>query len=260
MYHTGKIIRKSMASPTVMVLDLHVPNFSFLPGQWVDFMVPPHQWVGGFSIASSPRDVPLVRLAIKRSDHAPAKWVHDHSKVHETVQVSVGGTSVLEKDDDAINRRPSVFCAGGIGISPILSQYREFLHQRAAALLGTGNDDMKPRKTLFLYSVSTPDELVFAEELADLSRPGSELGHDRMVFTVTQSTSSWNQSVSYNQGIATATHIERRGGRQLIETLEEAPANALYYICGPPSMIDEAVQHLERKGIPSDNIKFEKWW
>jgi ferredoxin-NADP reductase len=128
MYRTGKIVRKSFASPTVVVLDLHVPDFSFRPGQWVDLIVPPYDWVGGFSIASSPQDVPLLRLAVKRSHQPPAMWVHDHSRVHDTVQVHVGGSSVLDVEQI---HRPTVFFAGGIGISPILSQYREFLyHQR----------------------------------------------------------------------------------------------------------------------------------
>lgn len=257
MFHTGRIVRKSLASPTVVVLDLDVPGFSFRPGQWVDFVVPPHEWVGGFSLASSPRDVPLVRLAVKRSDHPPALWVHDRSRVHDAVRLSVGGSCVL---DPRSTHRPAVFCAGGIGISPILSQYREFLYQRER-LPGSGSGAAadNPATSLFLYSVSSPDELVFAEELADLSRPGSISGRDRMIFALTKSTSTtWDDSLENSKD--DATHVERKMGRRLIEILDAAPKDAIYYICGPPSMIDDAVSHLTQKGVPSDSIKLEKWW
>lgn len=253
-----------------MVLDLHVPSLlSFRPGQWVDFVVPPHQWIGGFSIASSPRDIPYMRLAVKRSDHPPATWVHDHSKVHDTVNVSVGGNCTLEDEHDGARMfecHPAVFCAGGIGISPILSQYREFLYQRDKYLKAISGkaSAAAATTTLFLYSVSTPDELVFGKELVKLSRPGSSRpseGLDRMIFTLTRTNdgSSWDNSEEA-YGSDAARHMERRTGRQMMEILEQAPKDAVFYICGPPSMIDEAVLHLEQKGVPSERIKFEKWW
>ena len=49
----------------------------------VDFMIPGVETVGGFSMMSSPRKLKkhrLIELAVKKSDHPPAKWVH--SKVH----------------------------------------------------------------------------------------------------------------------------------------------------------------------------------
>eukprot|EP00536_Pseudo-nitzschia_multiseries_P003847 jgi/Psemu1/186755/e_gw1.61.42.1 len=128
MFHAGTIVKRARISPTVMVLDIRVaPSLTtFLPGQWVDFVVAKqtneqHNWVGGFSIASSPRDLPTITLAVKRSDDPPAAWVHDdeQSAVGVPVEVRVGGNrnSVL---DERLPLRPSVFCAGGIGISPVL--------------------------------------------------------------------------------------------------------------------------------------------
>jgi ferredoxin-NADP reductase len=258
MYRTGKIIRQALVSPTVMVLDLDVPGLWFEPGQWIDFMVPPHEWVGGFSIASSPRQLPLIRIAVKKSSHLPAAWVHsadESSHVEETVEICVGGTCILREED--VGTRPLVFCAGGIGISPILSQYREFLFYRDYSSEKVPNDktkhDDKP-KSMFLYSVATPEELVFGKELVELSRPGSILGHDRMEFTFTKTTTtSWNEDPS-------SVHVDKSCGRKLIPFLDEAPKDSLYFICGPPSMIDDAVSHLKSKGVPCDSVKYEKWW
>lgn len=245
-YHAAKIMHKTMASPTVAVLKLEVPELAtFLPGQWVDFVVPPHPWIGGFSIASSPRDLPYITLAVKKSDHPPAKWVHEQSEVDTQVQIQVGGNSVLQNDDvDA----PRYFCAGGIGISPVLSQYREFLFQRDSSL-GTLRAPAK-----FLYSTSTPDELVFASELSNLAK-GAKKSHknDQMIFTITQS-GTWDES-NFSDA------VELKTGRVLFPFLESAPSNAIFYLCGPPNMLDEAVSYLTTiRSIPLTNIRYEKWW
>ena len=46
VFHVGRIVAKRLASPTVTILELQVPTLvSFHPGQWVDFVAPPHDWV-----------------------------------------------------------------------------------------------------------------------------------------------------------------------------------------------------------------------
>ncbi|KAL3908816.1 MAG: hypothetical protein SGILL_008336 [Bacillariaceae sp.] len=247
-----------------MILDLHLAAtgsaFSFSPGQWVDFVVPKHSWVGGFSIASSTRDLPLVRLAVKKSNHPPAAWVHNNlpSTDEIPVEISVGGTCTLlqEQDERTLSQRPSYFIAGGIGISPVLSQYREFLYHRDKVKTDV-SDDQKP-KTFFLYSVSTPEELVFGDDLIELSRYGSKSGLDAMIFTLTKTGARWDDDALDND--ATTVHVERRYGRQLKDFLSAAPDDAVYYVCGPPAMIDEAVELLKAKDIPDDDMRYEKWW
>jgi ferredoxin-NADP reductase len=245
MFHVGKIIRKYLASPTVIVLELEVPTLkSFLPGQWVDFVAKPHEWIGGFSIASSSKDLPRLTLAIKKSSHPPATWVHEQSRVDTYVEVQVGGNCTLVED---ARERPSVFCAGGIGIAPVLCQYREFLSQRGVA------ESQQGAPAMFLYSVSTPDELVFADELSELISTGTKKNElDKMTFSLTQS-SEWRTPSKY-------PNVELTTGRVLKPFLDEASKDSTFYMCGPPAMLDDAVSHLEARGIPSSNIRYEKWW
>jgi ferredoxin-NADP reductase len=245
-FHTGKIIRKFAASPTIMVLDLELPSFSsFEPGQWLDFVVPPHKWVGGFSIASSPTDLPRVRLAVKRSSHAPSIWVHEESSIDTPVQVRVGGSCVLDEKGET---RPAVFCAGGIGISPVLGQYREYLTRRRA-VNGTA-------KTSFLYSVSSEEELVFVDEILKLvaSDEGNSQGLDRLTLTLTRQ-SEWKK----DQG-SDHPNVDFRTGRLLNSFLANASSDAVYYLCGPPGMLDDAVAQLEKRGIAPTDIRCERWW
>ncbi len=238
----------------MMLLDIDVPSIeSFRPGQWVDFVAKPNKWVGGFSIASSPRDLPRITLAIKKSTDIPATWIHDDDQCSEglSVEIRVGGDSVL---DERLPLRPSVFCAGGIGVSPILSQYREFLYLRdCTSGASSANRETATASSMFLYTASTSPELVFGSELAELSRKGSKLGLDKMLFALTQENSGNSSDIP--------SHIERRTGRVLTEFLNEAPDDANYYICGPPSMIDDAVHHLTGvRSIPQEQIFYERWW
>jgi ferredoxin-NADP reductase len=278
MFHTGKIVGRCLISPTVMRLDIHAPSLKmFKPGQWVDFVAKPNEWVGGFSIVSNPRDLPIVTLAVKRSDHPPATWIHNYLAVDDTVEIQVGGDCTLEEEQ--IHLRPSVFCAGGIGISPILSQYREYLFLREKAASTTTTAAALNTTAMFLYSASTIEELVFADELA---QTGAKKGHDIMVFTITETIEKKDNFVTKTSTSPAASttrstivdgcdvtklsgqkfvHVDQRKGRILIEFLDEAPEDAIYYLCGPTSMIDDAVQHLSiTRKIPLKRIKYEKWW
>jgi ferredoxin-NADP reductase len=104
---------------------------------------------------------------------------------------------------------------------------------------------------MFLYSVSTQDELVFADELAELAS-GSNNSLDKMIFTLTKS-SEWKPTSNYR-------NVELRTGRMMKPFLDAAPTDSTFYLCGPPAMIDDAVSHLETNGVPSSSIRCEKWW
>jgi len=166
-YHAAKILQRKLVSPSVVVLDLEVATTlkSFQAGQWIDFVVPPYDWIGGFSPASLPGDLPKVTIAVKRSKYPPAAWVHsEESKVlGRGVKVQVGGKTVL--DTSNIDKQAVVFCAGGIGISPLLSMYRQWnvLQQKQHSR----KEDNRLPSASFFYSVSREEELVFLDELLE---------------------------------------------------------------------------------------------
>ena len=244
MFHSGRIIRKFAASPTIVVLDLEIPTLSkFEPGQWLDFMVPPNKWIGGFSIVSCPKDLPNVTIAVKRSNHPPAEWVHQQSSVGALVEIQVGGSCTLP---DTAEKHQAVFCAGGIGISPILCQYREYIRRRDAAAYGKA-------RTYFYYSVKSQDELVFEDELFELTSRNRDL--DRLTVTLTKQT-EWKGLTNTDD----LPNVEFRTGRFLQPFLDMMPLSAVYYICGPRLMLDHAVSQLKNRGVPQEHIRYELWW
>lgn len=79
---------------------------SFLPGQWVDFFIPHVPTVGGFSFVSTPRQLDrcgTFELAVKRSRHLPAAWIH--GKVGVAARVQSG-----EKEADVKARKCGAQC------------------------------------------------------------------------------------------------------------------------------------------------------
>ena len=254
-YHPAKIVARQLVSPTVIVLDLEVKSstFKFQSGQWLDFMVPPFEWVGGFSPASLPRDLPKISIAVKRSNHPPSQWVHsDESKaIGRDVKVQVGGSCILDAKN--LDTQPVVFCAGGVGISPLLSMYRQWTQLQQENLIR--RTDTSP-KAYFLYSVSSEEELVFKDELMQLGANTDARNRHEIIVTLTRQ-STWNRQAKCrleSQG------VQCRTGRYLKEFLLGANVNSAFYICGPPSMLDEGVILLQKRGVSRENLHFKRWW
>lgn len=253
-YHIGKILARRVASPTVVVLDIDVPKeVTFQPGQWIDFVVPPYSWIGGFSMANLPSD-PFLTIAVKRSNHPPSQWVHsDESKeLGREVHVKVGGQCVMT-DEIVCSGQPVVFAAGGIGISPLLSMYRYWTEGQKQR----ENPQKIPTPSAsFFYSVSREEELVFGNELVSLVQSNSNDGrtkiNHRLVFTLTKQT-EW-------KNIQDSEHIEYKKGRCMKEFLQEADTDSVFYLCGPPAMLDAGVEILKQRGIKKQSIHYERWW
>jgi ferredoxin-NADP reductase len=267
-FHAARIIRKRMLSPTICWIHLQAADSlnTFSPGQWVDFVVPGLPWVGGFSLVSDPADLPVLSLAVRQSEHAPSTWVHDKSSEGGDVEIRVGGTCTLQnnytgRDEATSMMRPVVFCAGGIGIVPMLSLYRA--HYGRLQTLATSPST----PTSLLYSASTQEEMVFADELINLVKMhGQEARGDRLVLTLTQQT-AWKHTRMEQQedrardsGNTSEGLIAYRSGRQLSKFLSEQAADSVYYLCGPPAMMDDAARILRDRGVPSTDVNYEKWW
>lgn len=125
----------------------------FLPGQFAEITVPHSQADSrgvrrSFSISSPPNADGQVSIAVRVPEKSSTyKKALLDLQPGQTVHVTgVGGDFVLPKDASV----PLVFVAGGIGITPFLSQLRH--HQNRDAVL--------------VYGVTGPEEISYADELA----------------------------------------------------------------------------------------------
>ena len=169
-------------TPTVRLLELQVPGLStFVPGQWVDLFIPGEPVVGGYSICSTPQDLPTLTLGVKDGRHPPTKWCYNDCAEGDRVEVRPGGTFGLSLDGAAppadashfqLPERVSrvVLIAGGIGVNPLLSILRHF-----AACHASG-----PRlsEVVVLYGARSREELAFEADIARMAAELPEVGDD----------------------------------------------------------------------------------
>jgi ferredoxin-NADP reductase len=123
-----------------------------------------------------------------------------------------------------------LFIAGGTGISPLRAMLRHLIATDAASRISV------------LYSARVPEELAFRDELERLAR--REL--IQLHLTITGETAgSW----------------EGTRGRISLEALEHAlpSKDAVCFLCGPPSMVEDVPPLLRQLGLPSSHVRTEEW-
>ena len=126
--------------------------------------------------------------------------------------------------------REVVLLGAGIGVTPLVSILR-FIKAEAPEV-----------HAHLVYSVASPREVLFADELAELDRsPNIEVS-----LTVTRDAEDW------------MGHTGRISHR-LLESLKLS-RQALYYFCGSRAFIDDMSELLAGWGIPESQLKYEKWW
>ncbi len=206
-------------------------TFRYLSNQAVRLSLPgvedPWGPVRAFSLSSSPTEAGVVSVTCKISD-TPFKQALSRLSPGAPAEIyGPLGRFLLDRT------RPSVFLAGGIGISPFRGMLRY-----AADLGDTGERRL-------LYSARVPEELVFREELDALARASP---HVRVQYTVTRPGES---SVVWDGRVG-------RIDAAWIRDASEGLAHPRYYVVGLPEMVAGTVSVL--KGplrVPDVDILFE---
>ncbi len=212
-------------------LELGHQDYHFLAGQWIDLHVEIDGAVevGGYSITSSPLTQGRIQLAVKQGQRHPVtRYLYEQAKLGDSVRVSVGqGQFFFERGQSS----EIALLGAGVGVTPMISIIRY------AAELAP-----ETRVTL-VYSMTEPAEYLFRSELEALA---ASHAHLRLVPTVTQRADGWSGRTG-------------RMDRALLESLQFSPAT-LFYLCGPPAMVDEQATVLEGMHIPPERLIYEKWW
>jgi len=206
-------------------------GFRYLSNQAIRLALPgvddPWGAVRAFSLSSSPSESGFLAVTCKISD-TPFKQALARMSPGDTAEVyGPLGHFLLDP------ARPTVFLAGGIGITP----FRGMMKYAA----DTG-DSVERR---LLYSARTPEELVFRSELDALSRSSPHL---RALYTVTRPADS---------STAWAGRVGRIDAEWIREVAKPLPSPR-YYVAGLPEMVEETVRLLENScGVPPGDIVFE---
>ena len=124
-----------------------------------------------------------------------------------------------------------LFVAGGTGIAPLRAMLWHVLLTKPATHIGV------------LYSARTPDEFAYAGELQQLATAGT--------ITLQRTVTRGNPDEEWSGG----------RGRLALDHFGAMIPNAetLCFMCGPPSLIQDAESHLLKLGIEERRIRREKW-
>jgi len=222
-------------SVKTFILDCGSQRFDYYPGQWVDLRLNIDEKIhqGGYSITSVPDKNNSIELAIKyASDFPLTTHLHDHSNIGDELYLSNGQGNVALS---APITTPLVLIAGGVGISPLMSMLRY-----AEAIKTT-------TPVVLLYSITRPDEFLFGESLQKIQHT---LADFQYFITATRANHpAFEFSGRINQAMLASINL---------------PADASYYLCGPPTMVEDVAEMLTnlqtRLSIDPNNIHYDKWW
>ena len=128
-------------------------------------------------------------------------------------------------------RRPLVFITGGIGITPVRSILRWQMDSGVAW------------PAVLLYTNSGEDAIAFREELDTMAEALPDL---KVVYVVSRPSPAW---------IGRQGHID---AGMLAEELDDIAA-PLYYVSGPPSMVQSLRDILVGQGVDRESIKTERF-
>ena len=210
-------------------LGFDVQRFDFKPGQYMmmelDVNDPENGNTRSLSIASSPTENFL--LFSTKISQTLFKQKFNSLKIGDKVKVKGPmGIFVLKEDAKEI-----VLLGGGIGITP----FRDMIKY--------ATDKKLQLKIKLLYSNRTPADIVYKNEWHVFERENPNL---KVVNTITDDTTGWKGKTG-------------RINEEMIRESCNDMNNAMFYICGPPGMVEGLSTLLKSMNISPANIKIEKF-
>ena len=227
--HKGQISAIDHLSPTTTSFSMKLepePPLTFLPGQYVNIVVPD---TGGqkrsYSFSSSPH-APEVSFLIRNT---PSGLVPTYMRERAQVGAPLEFTGPVGSFYLREVRRPLLFLAGGTGLAPFLAMLETVSHTGCKYPIH------------LIYGVTNDPDLVYVDRL-------EQVAHRLPNFTFACCVAD-EQSSYPNKGYVT----------RYIEPKHMHDGDVDVYLCGPPAMVDAVRNHMSEQGMTSTNFYFEKF-
>ena len=235
--HGSKLRGREQVAHGTMAFHLEKPaDFRFKAGQAIDVVLlesPGDDTQSArhtFSIVSAPFENDLV-VATRMRD-TPFKRALGALPVGARIAIEGPSGSLTLHNE---RTRAAVFIAGGIGITPILSILRQATH------------DGVQQRLVLLYSNRRPEDAAFLAELQELERHNPRF---RLIATMTLMGSS-SQPWTGSMGLVDEAFVRRAISNLL---------RPVYYVVGPPGMVEAMRQTLNNIGVSDDDIRSEDFY
>lgn len=227
-----KILDVIQQVPEVRTLRFERPEgFSFRPGQFVLIA----QEVNGqvkkraYSIASSPTE-PCIDITLKRVQGGQVSPLLYEKKPGEVLEVK-GPYGRFYLDEEHMDN--IVLVAGGTGITPARSIIKYLVDKKLDHV-----------KVSLFQGARNPEELIYHQEFEHIHHEHHNIG---IYFTVDAAEGAY---WPWQQGHITVDFI-KSCAHQLVEPI--------YYLCGPPRMVENLMHDLEEAGVPPQHIHTDRW-
>ncbi|VTU44871.1 ferredoxin--NADP reductase [Variovorax sp. RA8] len=228
--------REQIAHGT-MAFHLEKPfGFGFKPGQAMDVVLADAPTADAqsmrhtFSIVSAPFEKELT-IATRMRD-STFKRALGTLPIGSLIEIEGPSGSLTLHNDLA---RAAVLIAGGIGITPFMSILRQATH-----------DQLKQRLVL-VYSNRRPEDTAFLAELQSFEERNPSFQLIATMTLMSASIQPWDgQTGMVNEA--------------LLKTALEGLSNPIYYVAGPPGLVEGMRQTLSDSGVDDDDIRSEEFY
>lgn len=224
--------RHEIAAGTLELRFSRPPGFAFRAGQAVDLTLLDRRALDAagprraFSLVGAPAE-PGLTVATRLRDSAFKRVLAELPLGASVDLMGPFGAFALHAD----RRRPAVFIAGGIGITPIIS------------LLRQAEADGLPRELLLIYANRRPSAAAYLDELVARAARDPRF---RLVATMTEA------------GEGTGWPVAKLDER-LIGAAATGLVAPVYYAVGPPAMVGAVRGALDRLGVSPDDLRSEEF-
>ncbi|MEO5854119.1 MAG: 2Fe-2S iron-sulfur cluster binding domain-containing protein [Nocardioides sp.] len=215
-----------------LVLKLVEPTeIAFWPGQYVDIAIPGSDTTRSFSMANvSSKESGQLEFVIRcYPDGLFSSFLDTTLAVGDRLDITGPfGVFTLRDGRDS----DLVFVGGGAGMAPILSVLRSLAEKGST------------RKATYYYGARTQRDLCFEKELDGLTE---SLPNFRFVPALSEvdADEPWDGEV----GLIT----------EIVKKYETDLSDADSYVCGPPPMVEAAMDVLSGLGAPDKHIYYDKF-
>ena len=249
-FHRLKLTKKRQLTKNTFSLEFEIPedlksNYRFEAGQYVTVKYPAkgELFQNDFSMTSAPHEE-KISLGIKiNNEESSTKELFENFEIGDEVEISEpkGRFTLISKPHEF---RTIIGFAGGIGVTPLISHFKNLLHT-------------EPRTRLFLfYGNRKSEEIAFKNELDDLAKKYG----DRLQIFYFFSQEKTSDNLFYGRLDEKKLKLIINQILHLDDTDEESTiwdAVDEVLICGKGEMIKSLANACYNNGIPKKNIHFE---
>jgi ring-1,2-phenylacetyl-CoA epoxidase subunit PaaE len=214
-------------------------DMSFFPGQFLTFIFNSNgeEVRRGYSIASSPDELPFLRVAIKKVKGGYATH-HLLDSIHKNQRIKslppMGAFTI--KPAPNIEREIVMFGAGS-GLTPLISMIYSVLQNEPKS------------KIDLIYGNRNEDSIIFKDELEGLVKKYPD--RFNLIYSLSLPSDNWN---------GLKGRITKEKTLDIISDLKiDSPEKIDYYLCGPEGMRNNVIEALTELNVGHDKIHKENF-